>query len=149
MRKIVNYIGSMGSIAVGKFCPICYPLVGGILTAMGLGFLVDAGVMKVVLAGFLVAGLLGLWRSKRVHGDIRPLIVAGISSVLLYVGKYVTGDDVIFDFGMAGLIVAIIIDLKATRAQGCKNCGKTITNEGGERSGQKKGGGLYRRMPSL
>ncbi len=129
MRKIANYIGSIGSIAVGKFCPICYPLVGGFLTALGLGFLVEAGVMKIVLVGFFVAGLLGLWRSKRVHGDIRPLILGGISSVLLYVGKYVTGDDVIFNVGIAGLIAALIIDLKITRAQGCKSCGKTITNE--------------------
>lgn len=77
-----HYIGSIGSIGIGKFCPVCYPFVGAFLTAMGLGFLVSAAVLRGLLVLFLCIGIMGLWRSYKAHKNLMPLVTGSLSSVL-------------------------------------------------------------------
>ncbi|HHL40874.1 MAG TPA: MerC family mercury resistance protein [Deltaproteobacteria bacterium] len=125
-RGIWNYAGSVGSLAVGKFCPACYPLAAWVLTALGLGFMVETAVMKAVLLFFLAFGLLGLLRSGRTHGDKRPLIVAVPSAALLYAGRYVRPDETLLYAGIAGLAIAVVMDIRSARAAPpCAGCGES------------------------
>lgn len=80
--RFFNYVGSLGSIGIGKFCPVCYPAIGAFLTAAGLGFVVSAIVLKGLLILFLGLGILGLWRSYRIHKNLMPLVTGSLSSDL-------------------------------------------------------------------
>jgi len=110
-RGFLNYAGTIGSVVLGKICPVCYPAIGAFLTAMGLGFALKTAVMKVMLLFFLGLGVLGLWRSGRTHHNRWPLWIAIASGLVIYTGKYIRPDEMIFYTGVAGLITAVVMDI--------------------------------------
>lgn len=120
--RFLNYIGGIGSIGIGKFCPVCYPVVGAFLSAIGLGFAVSAVVLKGLLVLFLCIGILGLWRSYRAHRNLMPIVTGSVSSLVLYTGKYLLVEDAIFYTGIIGLLGAVIWDMKVKRAVPCPAC---------------------------
>jgi len=112
----LNYIGGIGSVILGKFCPICYPAVGFFLASIGFSFAAITAVLKGLLIIFLAIGLLGLWRSGRVHRKPWPVLCAIPSAVLIYAGKYIWPVDLLFYGGILGLVIALILDISLVRA---------------------------------
>lgn len=127
-QRFFNYIGSIGSIGIGKFCPVCYPSVGTFLTAIGLDFLADIVVLKWLLVLFLGIGILGLCRSYKAHRNLMPFVTGSLSSVFIYAGKYLLLNNVIFYTGIIGLLGAVIWDMKMKikRAVPCPACREVI-----------------------
>jgi len=122
-KGFLSYFGTIGSVVLGKICPVCYPAIGAFLTALGLGFALKTAVMKVMLIFFLGLGVLGLRRSGREHGKKRPLLIAIASGLVIYTGKYIRPDEMIFYIGVAGLITAVVMDIWFKRGKApCGAC---------------------------
>jgi len=91
---------------------------------MGLGFAVKEAVMKVLLIFFLGLGVLGLWRSGRAHGNRWPVWIAIASGLVIYTGRYLRPDEMIFYTGVAGLITAVVMDIWSKRGKAPCTAGK-------------------------
>lgn len=118
-------------MAAGKLCPVCYPVVGAFLSAIGVGIATQVTVLKGLLLLFLGIGLWGLWRSHRVHRKLLPFLLAILSAILLYTGKYLLPFTSIFYVGIAGLIIAVILDIRAAKTGTvCTDCEKKVKNRG-------------------
>ena len=121
-QRFFNYIGSIGSIGIGKFCPVCYASVSAFLTAIGVGFVVSTVVLKGLLTLFLCIGILGLWRSYKTHKNLIPLVTCLLSSVFIYAGKYLLLNNIVFYLGIIGLVGTVILDMKIKRVIPCSAC---------------------------
>lgn len=133
MKKwFMNYTGGFGSILVGKFCPVCYPVIGAFLTSIGAGFIIKSAVLKGFFVLFLGIVVFGLWRSRRVHMDPWPIRIALISAVVIYAGRYILQEDILFYTGAAGLILAMVWDIKkrADKKDSCPMCQKISEERG-------------------
>ncbi len=127
-RWFTKYAGSVGSILVGKFCPVCYPVIGTFLTSIGAGFIIKSAVLKGLFVLFLGIVVFGLWCSRRVHRDPWPIRIALISSVVLYAGRYILQEDILFYTGAVGLILAMVWDIKkrAGKKDSCPMCQTSV-----------------------
>lgn len=122
-HRFSNYLGSIASVLLGKFCPLCYPVIGGFLTAIGFGFVVKAAILKGLLLILLGVGFLGLWRSYKTHKNPWPIRVALPAAILLYMGKYHWPGVTIFYTGIFGLIGAVAWDFIAAKSKApCSAC---------------------------
>lgn len=124
-HRFSNYVGNVGSALLGKFCPLCYPAIGGFLSAVGLGFTVNAIVIAGLLIILLATGFLGLWRSFKIHKNPWPVRIALPSALFLFTGKYILDATLLFYAGVIGLISAVLWDMLTAKAWSkcsvCKN----------------------------
>lgn len=126
---LLSTFASLGSAITVGLCPLCIPAIWAIMSAMGLGFLVQESVLKPLLFVFLFLTLGGLyWSYRKQHGRISPLLFGVVAGVALYVGRYIYLGAIINQILMYGGIVAIIavsfwnLRLKKnTRCSACAN----------------------------
>lgn len=105
--------GLVGSAVALLCCAGVAPAIG-VLSAIGLGFLLrDAILIPVLIVGLGVT-VWGLWQGRRCHGRSRPL-VAGVVGSLITVGGVLAWVPLAF-VGFVGVIVASIWNLAAVRA---------------------------------
>ncbi len=129
-HRFSNYLGSIGSVLLGKFCPLCYPVIGGFLTAIGFGFVVKAAILKGLLLILLAVGFGGLWRSHKTHGNPWPIRIALPAAILLYMGKYHWPEVAVFYIGILGLIGAVTWDFFSDRSDvPCPACENSNVKE--------------------
>lgn len=109
---VINYFSGIGSLALGKFCPLCYPVVGSFLSYIGVGLAVSAAVLQGLLIVFLVITVFSFWSSAKIHNNKWPLLAASLSVLLIYAGKYMETGVMVFYGGALGLVVAAIVDIR-------------------------------------
>ena len=69
-------------------CPLCWPAYAGLLSSVGLGFLVSTKYLLPVTIGFLVLALGALaFRAKNRHG-YGPFVLGVLAAVGILVGKF-------------------------------------------------------------
>ncbi len=85
-------------------CPACWPAYAGVLSSLGVSFLIDARYLFALTAAFLVVALffLGLRATHR-HG-YGPLALGLVASALLLIGKFYFESDPAM-FGGVGLLM--------------------------------------------
>ncbi len=87
-------------------CPACWPAYAGVLSAMGIGFLLQTAYLLPVTALFLliaVGALAFRAGSRRGHG---PFIVGLVASAIVLIGKFVFVSDVAMYGGIVLLLAA-------------------------------------------
>ncbi len=105
--------GLAGSAVALLCCAGVAPVIG-VLSALGLGFLLrDAILIPLLILGLGVT-VWGLWQGRRCHGRSRPL-VAGLVASLITVGGVLAWVPLAF-VGFVGVIVASVWNLAAVRA---------------------------------
>ncbi len=105
--------GLVGSAVALLCCAGVAPVIG-VLSAIGLGFLLrDAILIPLLVLGLGVTGW-GLWQGRRCHGRSRPL-VTGLVGSLITVGGVLVWVPLAF-VGFGGVIVASVWNLAAVRA---------------------------------
>ncbi len=82
-----------------------------ILSAIGLGFLINDDILRPLMIFFLLVAILGLALGMRHHGSPWALIVGILSAVTLYVFIYVSFNEVIAGLGIAGLVIASLLNV--------------------------------------
>lgn len=107
-------------------CPACWPAYAGVLSAVGLGFLLDDAYLFPMTASFLVIAVGALaWRARHRHGW-GPAGIGLVASGIVIGGKFVFGSDLAMYAGIVLLVAASIWNAWPTqrikRQSGCRSC---------------------------
>ncbi len=85
-------------------CPFCWPAYAGLLSSLGLGFLISAKYLLAITAAFLVLALGALaFRAKHRHG-YGPFVVGLVAAVGVLMGKFAWESNPLL-YGAVGLLV--------------------------------------------
>jgi hypothetical protein len=69
-------------------CPLCWPAYAGLLSAVGLGFLVNSRNLLIVTASFLIVAVTALAFRARQRRGYGPAIAGLAASILILFGKF-------------------------------------------------------------
>ena len=85
-------------------CPACWPAFAGLLTSVGLGFLISAVYLLPLTAAFLVLALGAMaFRANKRHG-YGPFLLGAVAASGVLLGKFVWESNPT-TFGLVGLLV--------------------------------------------
>lgn len=107
-QRYADKIGIGGSI-FAALCCLGFPALLSILSAIGLGFLINDAILLPLLAIFLVVTIFGLYAGMRHHGQSWAFVLGLISAVITFVFIFI--NTVVAYFGLAGLIVAGVLNI--------------------------------------
>lgn len=88
-RRTVAILPGIGVSLMPKLiCPLCWPAYAGVLSSVGLGFLISARNLLVFTAVFLTMAVAALaFRSRRRRG-YRPAAIGVVASAAILIGKF-------------------------------------------------------------
>jgi len=127
-RRLLAAAPGVGASLLPKLaCPACWPAYAGLLSALGLGFLIPSTHLLALTAVFLVIAVGALaWSTWRAHTNLAPLAlgVAGAGAILW--GKFWMDSEPLLYVGV-GLLVAGSLWVSLQRSHrgatpGCPNC---------------------------
>jgi hypothetical protein len=85
-------------------CPACWPAYAGLLTSLGLGFLISVAYLLPLTAGFLVLALAAMAFRARDRDGYGPFVLGSVAAAGVLIGKFVWESNPIM-YGAAGLLV--------------------------------------------
>jgi mercuric ion transport protein len=89
-------------------CPVCWPAYAGLLSSLGLGFLMSAGYLLPLTIVFLTLALAALaFRAKNRRG-LGPFLIGLIAAMSVLLGKFVWESNVTIYSGVGMLVVASV-----------------------------------------
>ena len=109
-RRNTDKIGVLGSI-FAALCCLGFPALISIVSAVGLGVIVDDAVLMPLLVVFLLVTLVGLYLGARHHGSWLAFSVGAVSALLTFVSIFVAFNKLLTVIGIAGLIGASILNV--------------------------------------
>jgi mercuric ion transport protein len=103
-QSLVAIPGVSVSLLPKLACPFCWPAYAGLLSSLGLGFLISAKYLLATTAAFLVLALGALaFRAKHRHG-YGPFVVGLVAAVGVLLGKFAWESNRLL-YGAVGLLV--------------------------------------------
>ena len=123
-RRAVAVLPGVGVSLLPKLtCPLCWPAYAGLLSTVGLSFLISSRYLFGVTAFFLIisAGALAFRaRERRGYG---PAVIGLVASALILAGKFYLESPAIMYAGLAFLIAASLWNSwPAKPAASCPQC---------------------------
>ena len=98
-------------------CPACWPAYASLLSAVGLGFLLDLRYLLPLTIGFLVLALGALaYKAQQRHG-YGPFVVGLFSAAVIVIGKFVYESDLAMYIGVSALIASSVWNAWPTHRQ--------------------------------
>ncbi len=131
-HSLASLPGALAALLPVTVCPLCLPAFLGFLSAIGLGFLLQARFLLPIVVGLLLLALAGLAykaHRRKVYG---PLAVGVVASAIILMGKFLVNFEPAIYFGVALLIGASIWNAwpwKADRTSPCSSCVPTDKSE--------------------
>ena len=87
-------------------CPLCWPLYAGIVSSVGLGFLIGTAYLLPLTGAFLILTLAVLgFRAKQRHG-YGAFVTGVVASAAILIGKFFLESSPIMYIGVGALVVA-------------------------------------------
>lgn len=121
--QFLDKAGTVGAFLAAASCPACFPLLGIVGATLGLGFLRPyEGIMMYVFQGLVFLSLIGNILSYLKHRRVIPLTIGILSPLVIFFAFYIRFSNVLIYSGLAGLLVAIILNYWADRR--CTSCQK-------------------------
>lgn len=115
LRGHLDKLGLGGSL-LAALCCLGVPAVLSFLGAVGAGFLINDAVLQPLLVVFLLVFLAGLLPGWRRHRSPWPLAVGLASALVLYLFIFVKFVPVLPYAGLAGMLAASVLNVRARRA---------------------------------
>jgi mercuric ion transport protein len=106
-------------------CPACWPAYVGLLSAVGLGFLVEAEFLLPLIVIFLAVALVALAYGARKRRGFGPLFLGMIASAAIMLGKFSLNSDFAFYTGLALLVGSSLWNTwprKQSKTASCCEC---------------------------
>lgn len=130
-KAYIDKFATAGLFVTAIVSPCCFPLYGFALSALGLGSVeLFGGFTWYAFQGFVALALFGQYWSYRKHKYYVPLLIALISSVLIFGSYYYRFSLPLIYAGMFGLLIATLVNHFAKRkARSCTNCVATSTEK--------------------
>jgi len=113
-------------------CPLCWPAYAGLLSSVGLGFLISAKYLLPLTSAFLLLAVGALaFRAKHRHG-YGPLLLGILSAVGVLVGKFVWESNPTMYATVGLLVIASVWNAWPHRMAAATACcaEKSIKEEG-------------------
>jgi hypothetical protein len=107
-------------------CPACWPLVGGLISALGLTSLLEDRLMLPLFIGCLLLAITPL--GLQVRRDVRPFVLGLAASALILVGKFVFAAAVTI-IGIGVLVGAYVWSYRVRRSAGASACCSTCATQ--------------------
>ena len=111
------------------------PALLSISSAIGLGFLINNAILQPMLIVFLLISVFGLVLGMRRHGSPWALIIGVLGAVTTYVFRYVFSNNLVAWIGIAGLVLASLLNVflrqRRPKTNGCcrwANCSAAQLN---------------------
>ena len=101
-------------------CPACWPLVGGLISALGLTSLLETRLMLPLFVGCLLLAIAPLALQARSH--LQPFILGLIASAFVLVGKFLLNATALTVAGIAILVATYVWIYRARRVTGADAC---------------------------
>jgi len=120
---------SIGLVFLPKLaCPACWPAYAGVLSSVGLGFLLKSRYLFAVTVIFLVVALFALGFRACTRRSYGPFSVGVIAAAMILIGKFVLESDLTMYVGVGGLVGASVWNSwprGAAKTGSCPSCVQT------------------------
>lgn len=103
-------------------CPACWPAYAAVLSALGLGFLMQDRYLLPLTIVFLALATLALTYRARVRRGFGPAIAGGLAGVVLLFGKFAVDVPLIAYAGIATFTGAAVWNAWPLRRPSCSAC---------------------------
>jgi mercuric ion transport protein len=107
-------------------CPMCWPLYAGILSSVGLGFLISATYLLPFTVVLLILTLGVLCFRARQYRGYGPFLLGLVASMTVLIGKFYLESNPIVYFAVAFLVVASVWNSWPHKAV-CPSCNSDAT----------------------
>jgi hypothetical protein len=116
-------------------CPACWPLIGGLMSSLGLAFLIESRYLLPLMVGCLVLAIAALgWGARR---NYWPLILGVVASGAILIGKFALDASPV-TVGGAGLLIGAYLWSfwlrRPSKASSCQSCCAPATTAAAEKS---------------
>ncbi len=108
-------------------CPACWPAYAGLLSSLGLGFLLETTYLLPITAVLFLAALVSLAHRARERHGYRPLILGSAAATLALLGKFAASSDLLLYTGLALLVGASLWHAWPRRAASAGSCSQCAT----------------------
>ena len=88
------------------FCPLCWPLYAGVVSSVGLGFLVGTTYLIPITSVFLILTLAVLAFRARQRRGFGPFLIGLVASAAVLIGKFYLESNALVYGGVGLLVVA-------------------------------------------
>ncbi len=108
-KRHLDQVGVAGSI-FAALCCLGFPALLAMLSAVGLGFLINDAALIPLLIVFLLVTLWGLYLGKSQHGSSIPFFVGLAGSALAALSIW-SGNGLLSGVGIAALVTASLLNV--------------------------------------
>lgn len=125
LRSMVPLPGVGAALLPVGACPACWPAYGGVVSSLGLGFLLKTTYMLPITAAFFGLALFALAYRADTRRGYAPFILGTVSAALAIVFKFAYAVAPAAYLGLAGLVAASLWNAwpRASSATGsCPDC---------------------------
>ena len=91
------------------FCPLCWPLYAGVVSSIGLGFLIGTTYLPPITGAFLILTLRVLGFRATPRRGYGPLLL-GVGSIAILIGKFYLESKPLMYGGASFLAVASVFE---------------------------------------
>lgn len=99
----------LGGTVFAALCCLGFPALLSLLSAVGMGFLVNDAILLPLLVVFVAVTLVGLWHGTRQHGSRLAFRVGCGSAAALLAAMWFS--SVLTGIGIAGLVLATVLNV--------------------------------------
>ncbi|NOY88480.1 MAG: MerC domain-containing protein [FCB group bacterium] len=108
-KRQLSIIPAIGAALLPNVtCPACWPIYAGILSAVGLGFLMTGTYFYILVSILLSISLFSLFYNAKTRRGYAPFALGLVSAIIILAGKYFQTSDYVLYVGAAILIAASI-----------------------------------------
>ncbi len=124
-QAFLDKFGTVGAVVAAAACPICFPKIAIIGTALGLGvFAPYEGYVALGVQVLFVLAFVSQVLAFRRHRNRWLLALSAMTTVLLFVGYYAIPSSILLQVSLAGLVVASI--WLALELRRCSKCSTSL-----------------------
>jgi len=109
-KRHSDKVGVVGSI-FAALCCLGFPALLSILSAIGLGFLINDAVLPLLIV-FLLVTLLGLALGMREHHRASALLIGIASAAGVFIFIFIAFNKVLAAISVTGLVIATILNVR-------------------------------------
>ncbi len=106
LRALANLPGALLPLAPSFSCPACVAAYAGVLSALGLGYLLTERVLLPLIVLSLFLGVASIAWTIRAHGRKAPVVLAAVAALLIASGRLVWSLPLVVYIGAAAFLAA-------------------------------------------
>ncbi len=109
LKKVFSVIpGFIAAVLPNATCPACWPVYAGVLSSLGLGFLMQGNYFFLVVGTLLAVSLFSLFYKASSRRGYTPFVIGSVASLGVIVGRLANWPETTFYLFAALLVLASV-----------------------------------------